>query len=75
MAVVSKEGFPDKNILEKRIEKIVTIVMIMIIITMIIYSKNSNTTTNNKKIIKIERSIEKQSGYNVDEREKFLKAF
>ena len=41
------EGFPDKNILEKRIKKIVTIIMIIIII-IIIYSKNSTTTTNNK---------------------------
>ena len=37
VAVVLVEGFPDKNILEKRIKIII-----------IIYSKNSTTTTNNK---------------------------
>ena len=46
VAVVLVEGFPDKNILEKRIEKIVMIMIIIIIIR--IYSKNSTTTTNNK---------------------------
>ena len=51
VAVVLVEGFPDKNILENGIKKIVTIIMIMImilIIIIIISSKNSTTTTNNK---------------------------
>ena len=68
------EGFPDKNILEKRIKKIVTIIMIIIIIK-IIYSKNSTTTTNNKNNDKNRKIDLKQSEYNVNEREKFLKAF
>ena len=51
VAVVLVEGFPDKNILEKRIKENGTIIMIMImiiIIIIIISSKNSTTITNNK---------------------------
>ena len=78
VAVVLVEGFPDKNILEKRIKKIVTNAMIMImiiIIIIIIYCKNSTTTINNKNNDKNRKIDFKQSGYNVNEREKFFKAF
>ena len=47
----------------------------IIIIIIIIYSKNSTTTTNNKNNDKNRKIDLKQSEYNVNEREKFLKAF